>query len=158
MRNGDDVSYNGSDNGVQRRISRDDPLVETTVSGVGTFFQTRDASNVVQDGIFTVLTALRDALQADDGGAIANTLDGLETELERVLSAQTAMGARSDRLDQVRDRLASSQLEIQRYQSTIVDVDLTEAITELQVRQTALQATLGVSAQILPTSLMDFLF
>ncbi len=159
VRDGDSITYNGSDNAVLRRVSSDDPLVETTTPGSSVFFQDRDAgTNVVQDGIFTVLVELRDALQNSDGPAAAVTLDGLSQALDGVLGARAVVGARSDRIEQVEQRLESSRLELQDLQSQVEDSDLTEAITALQIRQTALQATLGVSAQLLPVSLMDFLF
>ena len=159
VRNGDEITYNGSDNGVLRRVSSDDPLIETTLPGAGVFFETRDAdTNVLQDGIFSVLTDLRTALDDSDGLAIAESLDGLRAELDRVLEARATVGARGDRIGQIKVRLESAQSDIRNLQSTIEDADLAQSITQLQIKQTALQATLGVTAQLLPGSLMDFLF
>ena len=61
-------------------------------------------------------------------------------------------------MNQVQERLEEEKFQILDLQSTTEDVDLAEAITELQLRQTALQATLGVTSNILPVSLMDLLF
>ena len=61
-------------------------------------------------------------------------------------------------MNQVQERLEEERFQILDLQSTTEDVDLAEAITDLQLRQTALQATLGVTSNILPVSLMDLLF
>ncbi len=156
---GDTVSYAGTDNGVLRRISNDTPLVETTFAGTGLFFQNRDATtNQTQNGVFNVLIGLKQAMEGDNPEAIASALAELDTEFDRFVAARTDIGARTERLNQVQERLEEESFQILDLQSTTEDVDLAEAITELQLRQTALQATLGVASNILPMSLMDLLF
>ncbi len=158
-RTGDAVSYAGTDNGVLRRISNDTPLVETTFSGTGLFFQDRDATtNVTTNGVFNVLAQLKQAMESDDAEGIANTLSSLDAEFDRFVATRTDFGARGERLNQVQERLEEERFQILDLQSTTEDVDLAEAISDLQLRQTALQATLGVAANILPVSLMDLLF
>ncbi len=158
VRDGDSVSYTGTDAGVVRRISNDTPLVETTFAGAGLFFQNRDGTNSTQDGVFNVLIALKQAMENDDAEGIAGTLVGIEEEFDRFVAARTDFGARTERINQVQERLEEERFQILDLQSTTEDADLAGAITELQLRQTALQATLGVASNILPMSLMDLLF
>ncbi len=158
-RDGDSVSYAGTDAGVVRRISHDTPLVETTFAGTGLFFENRDGTtNVTQDGVFNILIGLKQAMENDDAESIGAALAGLNTEFDRFVAARTDFGARTERMNQVQERLEEEKFQILDLQSTTEDVDLAEAITELQLRQTALQATLGVTSNILPVSLMDLLF
>ncbi|MEO2004749.1 MAG: hypothetical protein ABGY41_11685 [Candidatus Poribacteria bacterium] len=158
-RTGDTVTYAGTDNGVVRRISNDTPLVETTFAATGLFFQNRDGStNDTQDGVFNVLIGLKQAMEGNDAEAIAAAIADLDVEFNRFVAARTDYGARTERLLQVQHRLEEERFQILELQSITEDVDLAEAITDLQLRQTALQATLGVAANILPRSLMDLLF
>lgn len=149
-RTGNSVTYSGTETGLQRRISHDMPLVETTVPGTQVFGS--GAANA-----FQTLFTLKAALDANDGNAIRNTLPTINADQERALSARTVIGGRTERVQKTRDRLEAQALEIQSLQSTIEDADLAESISDLQLRQTALQATLGVAGQVLPTTLMDFL-
>jgi flagellar hook-associated protein 3 FlgL len=149
-RTGNSVTYSGTETGLQRRISNDMPLVETTVPGTLVFGS--GATNA-----FQTLFTLKAALEANDGNGIRNTLPSINADQERVLSARTIIGGRTERVQKTRDRLEAQALEIQSLQATIEDADLAESISALQLRQTALQATLGVAGQVLPTTLMDFL-
>jgi flagellar hook-associated protein 3 FlgL len=158
VRDGDSVTYAGTDAGVVRRISNDTPLVETTFAGTGLFFQNRSGANATQDGVFNVLIGLKQAMEGDDAEGIASSLAGINEEFDRFVAARTDFGARTERMNQVFDRLEEERFQILDLQSTTEDADLAEAITELQLRQTALQATLSVASNILPTSLMDLLF
>jgi flagellar hook-associated protein 3 FlgL len=158
VRAGNDILYLGTDTGLRRRISQDAPLVETTLPGSKVFFTQRDGTtNAVQDGVFRNLAALKTALENNDGNAIRNTIAALEQDFQRATAARTTLGARAERLERTSERLQDLQHEIRSLQSTVEDVDLADAISLLQQRQIALQATLGASGQILPLSLLDFL-
>ncbi|MBM3214560.1 flagellar hook-associated protein 3 [Candidatus Poribacteria bacterium] len=156
-RSGDTVTYHGTDTGAQRRIAEDTPLVETTIPASQFLFSTRDASNVVTDGIFRTLATLKTALNANDANAIRDSIQSLTADQSRVQSARTVIGGRTERVQQTRVRLENTESEIRSLQSTIEDADLAESISEMQLRQTALQATLGVASQTIPLSLMDLL-
>lgn len=149
-RTGDNVTYAGTETGLQRRISHDVPLVETTVPGTQIFGPEGTRT-------FQTLFALKRALEANDGAAVRNLLPSISRDQEIVLAARTVIGGRTERVQRTRERLEAQALEIQTLQATIEDVDLAEAISDLQIRQVALQATLGVAGQVLPQSLLEFL-
>ena len=90
--------------------------------------------------------------------SLHDALPIFDIEFNRFVAARTDYGARTERLIQVQRRLEEERFQILELQSITEDVDLAEAITDLQLRQTALQATLAVAANILPRSLMDLLF
>jgi len=60
-------------------------------------------------------------------------------------------------LEARQQRLEDQNLATTALLSSIEDVDFVEAITRFQTLQTALQASLQTSAQVLNTSLLDFL-
>ncbi|MDA1192046.1 MAG: flagellar hook-associated protein FlgL [Candidatus Poribacteria bacterium] len=158
VRNGDQVTYNGSDSGTLRRISADSPLVETTSSGAGIFFVNRNASNVVQDGVFAGLVALKQGMETNNQQTIVGTISTLRTELDRIVAGRIAVGARGERLELTKNRLQDQQLQLIDLKSTLEDADLSQSITNLQRQQLALQASMSVTASIVPTSLLDLLF
>lgn len=148
---GNNVTYGGTETGQQRRISTDVPLVETTIPGKMAFGDPSGAS------VFTSLRNLKTALEGNDTNGILNTVTSLNTDLNRVLEARATVGSRASRLDQTESRLEDFAGEISALQARVEDADLADSISDLTLRQTALQATLGVAGQIMPMSLMDFL-
>lgn len=150
IRTGDNVTYGGTETGLRRRISHDVPLVETTVPGTEVFGPGGTRT-------FQTLVALKRALEANDGAAVRNLLPDIARDQGIVLAARTAIGGRTERVQRTRERLEAQALEIQTLQAGIEDADLAKALSDLQIRQVALQATLGVAGRVLPQSLLEFL-
>ncbi|EMY34086.1 flagellar hook-associated protein 3 [Arthrobacter crystallopoietes BAB-32] len=81
----------------------------------------------------------------------------IDVHLDNVIANHTSIGARHSRLLRAQDMNTEhvSLLETQR--AEIEDVDLAEMLLELNVQDMNYQAALGVTAKVLPPTLMDFL-
>jgi flagellar hook-associated protein 3 FlgL len=104
-----------------------------------------------------LLERISTALRSGDTTGLNTALGQLDTAAQAMSSAQSAVGARVNRLNSVQT-LANSHLDtITTGLSNAEDVDLPGTIIKLQIQQNAYQAALGATAKIIQPSLMDFL-
>jgi flagellar hook-associated protein 3 FlgL len=81
----------------------------------------------------------------------------LDSDLDSTQALRAQIGAKTNRVDDSQTRLSSLGITLTQLDSSIEDVDIAKAISELASRQTAFQAALGVAAKTLPPTLLDFL-
>ena len=127
-----------------------------TVVGNGEIIS-RDVNGIQPNGVFSALLRLRDALIAGDQAEMTLAAAQLEDLQEAVTSTHGMVGATSQMFSRRLDELEASQAETQVRLSELVDLDYAEAITRFSQLQTALQANLSSSAQLLSISFLDYL-
>lgn len=93
----------------------------------------------------------------DTTEAIQNGLQAVEAARDHVNSIGSEVGATAQRLDAAEDSLQDVSLELENRRSDLEDADFAEAITELENRQTRLQAALQVTSQTNDLSLLNFI-
>ncbi len=81
----------------------------------------------------------------------------VQSAQERVLAFVANIGASENRMEMLSQRYESSELNYKEMRSDAVDADMAEAITNLTTAQTVYKAALAGGAEILQTSLIDFL-
>ena len=109
-------------------------------------------------GLLHVMRDMASHLRADDGDALRGTdLARLDDKLDQILDVRALNGARSNRLDAALGRLAELQQATIEQLSQTEDVDIAEAMIEFSSQQAAYQAALRAGANIVQSSLMDFL-
>jgi flagellar hook-associated protein 3 FlgL len=96
-------------------------------------------------------------LRSGDAAGMKADLTKLDTNLDEVLSSRALNGARQNRLDAALSRMGQVEEATTRQLSDTEDADIAETLIQLNSQQTAYQAALKVGANILQTSLMDFL-
>jgi len=109
------------------------------------------------DNILQHLVALRDAMQAGDTGTIQDQLSFVETAQERVLSQNSAVGARLSSLERRADFLTSLKVDRENRRSELKDTDLATTITEFQLKGTALEAAYKTASMLDGLNLQDYL-
>jgi flagellar hook-associated protein 3 FlgL len=77
--------------------------------------------------------------------------------MDDILSARATVGALTRRYETALSRLKENNLAMTDLYSGIMDVDIAEAATELQMAQVVYQATLSVISRILQPTLVDYL-
>ncbi len=128
-----------------------------TVPARGNTIRGADVNAVAVDGLFSDLTALQKALQANDRTAITAAGSALQADQARVANTRGAVGAHLQEVNNRKNRLADENLATHSMLSTLQDTDFTTAVTDFQTLQTALQATLQTAAKTLQLNLMNFL-
>jgi flagellar hook-associated protein 3 FlgL len=106
--------------------------------------------------LFAVLTKAIDDLQ-NNPAAIGGNLDPLDAVTERMKTALTGIGARYARIEAAAARVDQVTLTNKAALSEVENVDVAEAIMDLQMQEVAYQAALGATARVLQPSLIDFL-
>lgn len=91
------------------------------------------------------------------GSDISEYLGKLDTHLDEVSSAQADLGAKTNRIDLTKDRLAEQKTVATNVMANNEDADYAETIVKLNQQQNVYNASLAVGAKIIQTSLVDFL-
>lgn len=126
--------------------------VLTSVSGTSVFGAAGDATNA-----FTLLIALRDNLNANDGAAVRGALDNLTTMIDRATGTFTVVGSRLGWLTALEERLQDESVVLAGSLQRVEELDLARAIQDLKQIQTTYEAGLAAGARVLQQSLLDFL-
>lgn len=142
--------YNGDAGAVTRRVGEGD-VTRVNVTGDEVFGFT-----AAQD-VFSLLDDIEANLLAGDSGALSASLDDVDTATNRLLAAQASLGSSRNRIEAAMDRNADFQLALAGELAAVEDVDLGEAVMELQIQEMAYQATLGAVARAFPPTLASFL-
>ena len=106
---------------------------------------------------FSALIELRDALRANDGESVRDTLDKLSNVREHISSVRGLVGARVNRMQTTQNVLERVSVEMTSVLSQDEDVDLSATIVNLTQEQDVFQAALASGNTVIPQSLMDFI-
>lgn len=133
------------------------PGVIVTVENHGSVAQ---GGTGLLDEIYSALRSLEAALVTGGTGDTSQILastQALDVSLDRVLSYRVINGARLRRLDIMDSRGTETRIEYTKLLSDVEDVDLSYVLVDLQAKEAAYRATLGVAARIIQPTLLDFL-
>jgi flagellar hook-associated protein 3 FlgL len=128
-----------------------------TTAAVGNTITGTDANPVEAPGLFANLAKLRDALTSSNQAAITAAAGGLGADQQRVVTMRGQTGAQEQELQSRQSSIQDQNVSTQALISQLQDADMPATIAKFATLQTALQATLQVSARTLQLSLMDFL-
>jgi flagellar hook-associated protein 3 FlgL len=107
--------------------------------------------------LFGLLDKLSTAIKDNDQTTIETSLQNLDSAHDLLKSALSDVGARYNRVTQMKQSADDHLLSVSSQLSDIEDVDLPKAIMELQIQQTSYQAALAATAKVIQPSLIDFL-
>ena len=108
-------------------------------------------------GMLDILAQLKELLAGEGEGSFDDSMAHIDVALEHILSIRAEVGARTNRLELVQERLGDSYLNYTRLLSEIEDADLAETIIELKNQENIYLASLSAGARIIQPSLLDFL-
>jgi flagellar hook-associated protein 3 FlgL len=144
-----DGTYVGDKEVMSRTVGADTRI---PVSAVG--------PKVFGDGdaqVFAVLQRISDGLRAGDVDGLTASLKDLDSASDLVKNTLSDVGARYNRVTQMKQSAQDRMLTVSSQLSDVEDVDLPKAIMEMQLQQTSYQAALAASAKVIQPSLIDFL-
>ena len=105
-----------------------------------------------------VMTAdLEAALLANDQSGIDTGIGELQSSMDSTLTTLTGLGAVGSRIEGAKLRIGDDIAALRAQLSNVEDVDLAEAVLEMQLQEAAYTAALGAFARSSQTSLLDFL-
>lgn len=146
-----DITYAGNASPTTRTVGPNAKVrIETT--GPEAFGATGSDTE-----LFTVLQNISSAIRNNDDDALNKGLTNLDSAHDLLKSALSDVGARYNRVEQMKQSADDHLLSVSSQLSDIEDVDLPKAIMDLQIQQTSYQAALAATAKVIQPSLIDFL-
>lgn len=117
-----------------------------------------DDALVSGGSMYDMVMNVRDRLLEGNSEALGGSgIRGIDDALNSLLTSMAELGAKDERLQVTGKRLAYETTEMIGRNSKEVDLDLTEAITELKMLEYTHQASLQTAGRILRPTLLDFL-
>lgn len=108
------------------------------------------------DDLFTVLQDVIGQLSTTPG-AVSGSLVRLDAVAARMRAAQADIGTRANRVEGAQTSLSMAKLDNEKSLSDVENVDIAQAIVDLQMQEVAYQAALGATSRVLQPTLLDFL-
>lgn len=107
----------------------------------------------------TMLSTLASALMAggDVSATISESLDGLSAANDQIANVQASVGARGARVDLQQQLLTTANTDRADLRSKIEQVDVTDAVVQLQQMMTAISATQASFSKLSSLSLFDYI-
>lgn len=124
----------------------------TNVIGNQVFGNPTDADN-----LFTVIKGLKTALTNGDIATAKTYLPLLQSRSNTISDMRAEVGAKSNRLEMMSNRLKDISQNLTGMQSNVEDADIAQVITDLKANENVYQASLSAGAKIIQPSLIDFL-
>jgi flagellar hook-associated protein 3 FlgL len=146
---GDAVSYQGNSESQSIAVGPNQ-TTQTVLPGDQVF---AGATTNIFDDISNLLVAL----ETNSGAGIEVGIGKLDQAIDQLSLAQGQIGAIANRLDTAYGTSQVVSEAIQKVLSGQTDTDLATALTELQVQQTAYQATSQTFSRLFDLSLLKFL-
>jgi flagellar hook-associated protein 3 FlgL len=154
------VAYNGDSGAIQTQVD-ESSRVQINVTARELFFGSTDGDDTAEAPFVNIFDTIQDLVNRlrdpATNGRPTDTLGAIDQAIEQTTQIQGRLGATSSRLDTTRTQLGAIRVAAERERSFLRDVDIVEAITQLQSQESQLQAALGITARILQPSLLDFL-
>lgn len=126
--------------------------VAVSIPGEQVFGEAGAANNV-----FKLFDDIAQHLQNDDQAALSGSLNNISTAIEHISLNLAETGARMNRFELIENRIEDEKLSLTKLRSSVADVDMAEAIIQMQLQQNVLQASLSVGARISQMSMIDFI-
>ncbi|WP_342480744.1 flagellar hook-associated protein FlgL [Paenibacillus sp. FSL L8-0340] len=154
---GTDGSYDTSkpvttDSGQIQYIVGEGVQMPINMTGNDVFGHTGDSDN-----LFSIINNISDALKKGDLTAITGQLDNIDTRVETILSARAEIGAKTNRVELMQDRLSDLNINLTDLQAKTEDADYEELIMKSKIQENIYNASLSVGAKIISTTLVDFI-
>lgn len=143
-----DGTYLGNDDEVEAPIDVGEE-VGSTISGRRVFQGTQDILQILED----VATALRN----QDANAVGAQVAALKQAIDDVSAIRSEIGTRMIRIDAALSRHQDEVVHLARRIGEIEDVNLEQAIAELQAADTSRAALSAAAGRVLGRSLFDYL-
>ena len=128
-----------------------------TAPATGNVIKGSDANPVQTQGLFADLAKLQSALNSNDQTAITAAGAALQADHDRIVAARGQAGGQVQAYQNLQSAIQDQTTATTALISQLQDADMPSVISKYSTLQTALQATLQVSARAMNLSLMNFL-
>jgi flagellar hook-associated protein 3 FlgL len=148
--------YQGNGASIVRDVAPS-TAVAINLTGPQVFGTSTAAGGGPVGDVFEVLDRLATAITNGDNAAIAAEHTNVDALTQQVSAATVEVGSRSARLEDAKARAEDAQTLLKSQLSQVEDVDIVDALIRVKAQESSYQAALQVAANIMPTTLLDFL-
>lgn len=155
-----DINYQGTpkDGQYKRYVEIADGVSDSiNISGDQVFGSYKEGTPPTASGILGNLKMLSNALGTGDSSAIRTSLDAIGNDLNNVSEVRTTFASVSQRFDMTTNANTGLITQLKEYKSSLEDVDLSQAMTDLSQQYYSLQASMSVTQQMLSMSLLNYM-
>ncbi|XJZ26952.1 flagellar hook-associated protein FlgL [Bacillota bacterium Lsc_1132] len=114
-------------------------------------------ANVFSQQLFDVVSGIQKALEDNTPDKLDTSLADLDKVMVTMNAERSELGARSNRLDMVENRIDQQEVLATKVLSDNEDASIEEVITNLITQESVQRAALSVGARIIQPTLLDFL-
>jgi flagellar hook-associated protein 3 FlgL len=159
---GDDDAYQGNEAGLDPTvpgvIREIGPGVTISINSVGREILGDGRANPTDGKLLNALRDISEHLRSDDGAALRGAdVANLRSQLDNILKVRSRNGAMTNRLEAAASRLEQIEGAVTEQLSDTEDADIAKTLIEFNSQSAAYQASLRAGANIVQSSLMDFL-
>ena len=117
-----------------------------------------NSARVSGGSLFDAVISLRDNMLKGDVDAIGSqNLGQMELAYNSLIASQAELGSLGERLNLRSDSLALNKENFSNFDSELTDIDMTEAIVEMNMLDYAQKASYQLAGKMFQTSLMDYI-
>lgn len=127
------------------------------VGPAGAFVPSGVPGNPGTGGLLATMRAIYNDLETNNTGDLGNQLTNLDTNLDALEGVQANVGAAQDRLQLADTRISSLSSTDTIQLGNVYDTDMAKATVNFSTEQAGYQAALQSTADIIQTSLLNFL-
>lgn len=149
----DNNSYNGDNGLIEFEVGAGGNKIAVNVPGDKVF----DVDLTGTSQLLVMMDNLKSALDSGDHQAVSNLIVDVDKQMENVLAVRAEVGAKSNRIDLIQNRLQDDNYNFTALLSKSEDADLAQVITNLKMDENVYRASLAAGARIMQPSLIDFL-
>ncbi|WP_158278749.1 flagellin [Rhodohalobacter mucosus] len=128
----------------------DASVINTTITGV----ELRDTR---AGDMFEIIQNTIDALRANDGPQIRDSIENLDETVNHVVGLSTRIANNINRLEYTNQRLGDNIIDQKGEVSRLVDADIIDSMLNFKNAQTSYDAILSSQSRMMQTSLLDYL-
>jgi flagellar hook-associated protein 3 FlgL len=148
-------AYQGDTGNIVRTIG---PGVSIAVNTIGdNVIGSGGGDGKLIDTLRNIATHLRSGLPADQDALRNGDITALNTNLDQVNAANATVGAQTNRLTTAKSRLGELEENSTTQLSNVENADMADVLTSYSLQQAVYQSALKAGANIVQSSLMDFL-
>ncbi len=107
--------------------------------------------------VFSSIAALKQDILSGDTEAISSRTTEITDNLNNVLGLNSQVGGMIKKMESLDTSMATSKDEVTNLLSTTEDVDLADAVVNLNIRNNVYQAAISTASKIMSISLADYL-
>ena len=149
-RSGDAITYSGNDKDIHGKIGSN---IDVTYNKTGIdVFNPPGGTD-----LFATLAALKQGLEANDTNVIQNTMDQIGNAIVQTISISAEFGLLQNKLNSTEELIETENVRYADFLSRIQDTDVVETLVNFQNLENAITVGLRTMADIVQTSLLDFI-